>query len=48
MSERTSYEPGTPSWVDLTTSDPASAREFYGGLFGWEAVEAGPAEETGG
>jgi uncharacterized protein len=48
MSERTSYEPGTPSWVDLTTSDPAGAKEFYGGLFGWEAVDAGPVEETGG
>jgi predicted enzyme related to lactoylglutathione lyase len=48
MTERTSYEPGTPSWVDLSTSDPAAAREFYGGLFGWEAVDAGPVEETGG
>jgi uncharacterized protein len=48
MSERTSYEPGTPSWVDLSTSDPAAAREFYGGLFGWEAADAGPVEETGG
>jgi predicted enzyme related to lactoylglutathione lyase len=48
MSERTSYEPGTPSWVDLTTSDPAAAKEFYGGLFGWEAVDAGSVEETGG
>jgi hypothetical protein len=48
MSERTSYEPGTPSWVDLTTSDPAGAKEFYGGLFGWEAEDAGSVEETGG
>jgi len=48
MSERTSYEPGTPSWVDLSTSDPAAAKEFYGGLFGWEAADAGPVEETGG
>jgi len=48
MSERTSYAPGTPSWVDLTTSDPAGAKEFYGGLFGWEAVDAGTVEETGG
>jgi uncharacterized protein len=48
MTERTSYEPGTPSWVDLSTSDPTAAREFYGGLFGWEAVDAGPVEETGG
>ena len=37
MSERTSYEPGTPSWVDLSTPDPAAAKRFYGELFGWEA-----------
>lgn len=48
MSERTAYEPGTPSWVDLSTPDPAAAKEFYGGLFGWEAADAGPVEETGG
>ncbi len=48
MSERTSYEPGVPSWVDLTTPDPDGAKQFYGALFGWEAQEAGPAEETGG
>ena len=48
MSERTSYEPGTPSWVDLSTPDPAAAKAFYGALFGWEAVDAGPPEETGG
>jgi predicted enzyme related to lactoylglutathione lyase len=48
MSERTSYEPGTPSWVDLSTPDPEGAKRFYGELFGWEAEDAGPAEETGG
>jgi hypothetical protein len=48
MSERDSYEPGTPSWVDLSTTDPAAAKQFYGDLFGWEAVDAGPPEETGG
>jgi predicted enzyme related to lactoylglutathione lyase len=48
MSERTAYEPGTPSWVDLTTTDPGAAKAFYGELFGWEAEDAGPAEETGG
>lgn len=48
MSERTSYEPGTPSWVDLATPDPAAAKEFYGALFGWQAQDAGPPEETGG
>src|SRR5919107_255517 len=48
MSERTSYEPGTPSWVDLATPDPAAAKQFYGELFGWVAADAGPPEETGG
>ena len=36
MPERSSYEPGTPSWVDLQTSDPAGAKQFYGALFGWD------------
>src|SRR4051794_24867105 len=48
MPERTSYEPGTPSWVDLGTSDLDAARRFYGELFGWEAEDAGPPDETGG
>src|SRR5919107_454012 len=48
MPERTSYEPGTPSWVDLGTSEPDAAKEFYRSLFGWEAEDAGPVEETGG
>ena len=48
MPERTSYEPGTPSWVDLGTSDTDAARAFYGELFGWTADEPGPIEETGG
>jgi hypothetical protein len=46
--DRDSYEPGTPSWVDLGTSDIDGAAAFYSGLFGWECVSAGPAEETGG
>lgn len=33
------YLPGTPSWVDLATSDAADAKRFYGALFGWQAVE---------
>jgi hypothetical protein len=41
MAERTSYEPGTPSWVDLATPDPEAAKRFYGALFGWEAQDAG-------
>jgi predicted enzyme related to lactoylglutathione lyase len=39
MGERTSYAPGTFSWVDLATTDPAAAKAFYGRLFGWEAED---------
>jgi predicted enzyme related to lactoylglutathione lyase len=39
MSERTSYTPSTPCWIDLSTPDIEAAAEFYGGLFGWEAPE---------
>jgi predicted enzyme related to lactoylglutathione lyase len=35
MGERTSYAPGTFSWVDLATTDTGAAKSFYGGLFGW-------------
>src|SRR3954449_5035265 len=48
MSERTSYEPGTPSWVDLSTPDPAGPRRLAGERFGGDAGEAGAPEETGG
>lgn len=43
MVEITSYQPGTPAWVDLMTSDPEGARRFYGELLGWE-FEVGPPE----
>jgi predicted enzyme related to lactoylglutathione lyase len=36
MGERTSYTPGTFCWADLATTDQAAAKDFYGGLFGWE------------
>ena len=45
MGERRRYEPGTFCWAGLATSDPASAKPFYTGLFGWHAedMEAGSA-----
>jgi predicted enzyme related to lactoylglutathione lyase len=46
--ERNEYAPGTPSWVDLGTADLDAAAAFYGGLFGWDCVETGTLEETGG
>jgi uncharacterized protein len=36
MGERTRYEPGTFSWVDLSTNDQDAAKAFYAGLFGWD------------
>jgi uncharacterized protein len=39
MGERTKYTPGTFSWADVTTTDQAAAKEFYSGLFGWEAED---------
>lgn len=36
MGERTQYAPGTFSWTDLATTDQQGAKDFYGGLFGWE------------
>jgi predicted enzyme related to lactoylglutathione lyase len=47
MAERTSYVPGTPSWVDLGSPDTAAAAEFYGGLLGWTA-QIDPRPEAGG
>ncbi|MDQ4131039.1 MAG: VOC family protein [Actinomycetota bacterium] len=39
MGERARYEPGTFTWVDLSTSDAEGAKRFYGDLFGWEAED---------
>jgi uncharacterized protein len=40
MGERTKYSPGTFSWTDLTTTDQEGAKQFYSGVFGWEAFDA--------
>ncbi|MGD9999096.1 MAG: VOC family protein [Ilumatobacteraceae bacterium] len=47
MAERTSYAPGTPSWVDVSTPSTAIAADFYTALFGWTA-EMAPQPEAGG
>src|SRR3954467_3705927 len=39
MGERTKYTPGTFSWADVTITDQAGAKDFYSGLFGWEAED---------
>jgi uncharacterized protein len=36
MAERTSYPPGTFSWVELVTSDADAAKDFYTEAFGWD------------
>ncbi len=43
MSERSQYEPGTPCWVDLGTTDGEASRSFYSELLGW-SFEVGPPE----
>jgi predicted enzyme related to lactoylglutathione lyase len=48
MSERASYTPGTPCWVELGTPDIEAAAAFYGELFGWEIPELPNSAELGG
>jgi predicted enzyme related to lactoylglutathione lyase len=43
--QRTSYPPGTPNWVDVTSPDIGSCARFYCDLFGWNATDLG--EEAG-
>ena len=35
MTTKTGYLPGTPCWVDLATTDPTAAKDFYGPLLAW-------------
>jgi predicted enzyme related to lactoylglutathione lyase len=48
MSERTSYTPGTPCWVELGTPDVEASAAFYGAVFGWEIPELPTSAELGG
>jgi predicted enzyme related to lactoylglutathione lyase len=34
------HEPGTFSWAELATSDPAAAKAFYTAIFGWTFVDS--------
>ncbi len=45
MPIRDSIVAGGPCWVDLATSDPARALDFYGRIFGWTYEDTG--EEFG-
>ena len=42
------YAPGTPSWVELSSPDVDASAAFYRDVMGWDAIEPGPVEETGG
>ena len=47
MADAKTFVVNAPAWIDLSTKDPAAAREFYSKLFGWKAEpEKGP--EAGG
>jgi len=49
MSERTSYTPGTPCWVELSgTPDVEASESFYRELFGWEIPELPNSADLGG
>ena len=39
MRETACHAPGSFSWADLATTDPAGAKIFYTRLFGWKAVD---------
>lgn len=38
----TDFRTGSPNWLDLGSPDTAAATAFYGRVFGWEFVSAGP------
>jgi predicted enzyme related to lactoylglutathione lyase len=40
-------QPQRVSWNELSTSDPAAARTFYGDQFGWDSAEFMPMGEMG-
>jgi len=39
MASAVTYKPGEFCWTDLGTTDVASAKKFYRGLFGWSATD---------
>jgi len=43
----TSYAPGTPCWVDLSSPDIEASTRFYTGLFGWTPDQAADPEAGG-
>lgn len=39
MNTRSTYESGTPCWVDLMSPDVDASTDFYTALFGWQAED---------
>jgi predicted enzyme related to lactoylglutathione lyase len=46
MTIHTKHDPGMFSWTDLTTTDQAGAKKFYGALFGWTTNDMPMGEGT--
>jgi predicted enzyme related to lactoylglutathione lyase len=42
MTEKSSYLPGEPTWIDLGTPDMDATVAFYGSLFGWTSEPGDP------
>ncbi len=42
MQKREQYPTGVPCFVDTGRTDPRAAKDFYGGLFGWEFEDVSP------
>ncbi|MFC3572963.1 VOC family protein [Streptomyces yaanensis] len=38
----TAFRTGSPNWIDLGSPDTDAAAAFYGAVFGWQFVSAGP------
>lgn len=47
MTTVTTHPPGSFCWIELATSDAASARAFYTGLFAWGVNEVPMGDEMG-
>src|SRR2546426_12120679 len=47
MAEAKTAVANKPTWVDLSTTDAAAAREFYSKVFGWK-IEINPDPQYGG
>lgn len=46
MPERSEYAVGTPSWVDLSSTDVDASKQFYASTFGWDYMD-NPVPEGG-